>query len=142
MQTSVGELCILVKDFDGAKKFYKDILGLEPVEEHEMNRGTPGAFKATYYMIGDFMLTLMAPTGPDSTILNRTLEKRGEGLHHFCFFVDEMDTVIKKCQKAGIRLLDSFGEQVELGGNNAYTDPRVTHRTVVQFRPTSEKGTP
>ena len=135
MELSIGEVCILVKDIDEADRFYRDILDRKLTDDHEENRGTPGAFRAAFYRLGDVTLTLMAPTGPDSTILNRTLEKRGEGLHHYCFFIDEMDTVIKRCQAAGIRLIDSFGEIVQLGGTNAYTDPRVTHRTVIQFVP-------
>lgn len=143
MEKSIGEVCILVKDMEEAKKFYKDILDLEPATEFEQNRGTPGAFKAVIYLLdGNFELTLMAPTGEDSTILNRTLEKRGEGIHHYCFFVGDMDNVIKRCQEKGIHLVDSFNEEVKFGGTNAYTDPRVTHRTVIQFRPSSEKGKP
>ena len=135
MEVSVDHVAILVKDINEAGKFYRDILGLELTRERELNRGTPGAFREAYYQIGDFHVELMAPTGPDSTILNRTLEKRGEGLHHYCFKVSEMDTVIQRCQAAGIRLVDSFGEIVKIGGTNAYTDPRVTHRTVIQFHP-------
>ena len=135
MEVSIGEVTILVKDIHEADRFYRDILGLKLTGEREANRGTPGAFRAAHYQLGDALLTLMAPTGPDSTILNRTLEKRGEGLHHYCFLVDEMDTVIKGCQAAGIRLVDSFGELVKLGGTNAYTDPRATHKTLIQFMP-------
>ena len=135
MELSIAHVCILVKDFNEATKFYRDILDLEVTRETEANRGTPGAFRTADYQIGNFVLELMAPTGPDSTILNRTLEKRGEGLHHYCYKVSDMDTVIKRCQAAGIRLVDSFGDVVKLGGTNAYTDPRVTHRTLVQFLP-------
>lgn len=109
MKKSIGEICILVRDMEEAKRFYRDILEMEPSMEFEENRGTPGAFKAAIYLLGDnFELTLMAPTGEDATILNRTLEKRGEGLHHYCCFVDDMDTVIERCRKAGVRLVDSF----------------------------------
>ena len=135
METTIGEVCILVKDLDEASKFYKTVLGLEPTNRYEENRGTPGAYKAIDYNFHGIVLTLMAPTGEDSTILNRTLEKRGEGIHHYCFFVDEMDTIITRCQKAGIRLVDSWNQPVQLGGDNAYTDPRMTHHTVIQFRP-------
>ena len=95
MEVSIGEVTVLVKDIHEADRFYRDILDLKLTGEHEANRGTPGAFRAAHYQMGDVFLTLMAPTGPDSTILNRTLEKRGEGLHHYCSLVDEMDTVIK-----------------------------------------------
>ena len=135
MEISIGHVCILVKDIQETDKFYRNILGLKLTGEHEANRGTPGAFREAHYQLGDVGLELMAPTGPDSTILNRTLEKRGEGLHHVCLRVGEMDTVIKRCQAAGIRLVDSFGEVVKLGGTNAYTDPRSTHKTLIQFIP-------
>lgn len=135
MEISIGEVCILVKDLDEAIKFYKTVLGVDPTGRYEDNRGTPGAYKAADYDFNGVVLTLMAPTGPDSTILNRTLEKRGEGIHHYCFFTDEMDTIIKRCKKADIRLVDSWNQPVQLGGDNAYTDPRATHHTVIQFRP-------
>ncbi len=135
MDVSVQHVAILVRDINEATKFYRNILDLEVAGEREVNRGTPAAYRTANYQIGDFVIELMAPTGPDSTILNRTLEKRGEGLHHYCLKVSEMDTVIKRCQAAGIRLVDSFGDIVKLGGTNAYTDPRVTHRTVIQFHP-------
>lgn len=136
MEVSFSHACILVKDIHEADKFYRDILDLKLTGEREAYRGTPGACRVALYQLGDVYLEVMSPTGPDSTILNRTLEKRGEGFHHFCFQVDEMDTVIRRCQAAGIRLVDSFGEVVKLGGTNAYTDPRVTNKTLVQFIPT------
>ncbi|MDD5127628.1 MAG: VOC family protein [Dehalococcoidales bacterium] len=135
MDINIGEVCILVKDLDEAAKFYRTVLGLEPTQRYEENRGTPGAYKAIDYNFNGVVLTLMAPTGEDSTILNHKLEKRGEGIDHFCFFVDEMDTVIKRCNDAGIRLVDSWNEPVKRGGDNGYTDPRATHRTMIQFRP-------
>ena len=135
MEVSVHHVCILVKDIDEASKFYRDILDLEAFKVTEALRGTPGAHRVADYQIGNFVLELMAPAGPDSTILNRTLEKRGEGLHHYCVKVGDMDMVIQRCQAAGIRLVDAVGGVAKLGGTNAYTDPRVTHRTLVQFLP-------
>ena len=135
MKISIDHVCILVKDIREASGFYRDILGLEPTEEFEGLRGTPGASRGVMYRFGDVGLELMAPAGPDSILLNRSLEKRGEGLHHYCFLVDEdeMDTVIRKCQAAGIRLVDNSGEVAKLGEISVWTHPRSTHGTAIQF---------
>ena len=133
MEIYIDHIVVVVKDEEKAKKIYRDILDLEPTRETEGLRGTPGAFRSIHYKLGDVTFELMTPPGPDAILLNRSIEKRGEGVHHIGFGVSDMDTVIKRCQAAGIRLVDEVGEIAKLGGKTAYTDPRVTHRTLHQF---------
>lgn len=97
--------------------------------------GTPGTTRQCSFRMGNLTLNIVAPVGPESVVLNRSLDKHGEGMSHFCLAMTpkEMDRVFAKCKEQGIRLVSPDGELLGSGDRIAYTDPRVTHRTVIEM---------
>ena len=110
MPKKISHIGIAVKNLDEAIQFYKK-LGLE-VEGFELIESQK--VKVAFIPIGDIRLELLEPTSEDSTVA-KFLVKKGEGIHHIAFEVDEIKAVLKKlrrvfCDKFCIRskLLDLF----------------------------------
>jgi len=91
---------IAVKDLDTTMKLYRDVLklrllGVEEVEEEGV--------KIAMFDAGGVRIELLMGTKPDSAI-SRFIEKRGEGIHHIAFQVDDVDSVCNEFVKAGLQL--------------------------------------
>jgi methylmalonyl-CoA/ethylmalonyl-CoA epimerase len=91
---------IAVKDLDTTMKLYRDVLklkllGVEEVEEEGV--------KIAMFDAGGVRIELLMGTKPDSAI-SKFIEKRGEGIHHIAFQVDDVDSVCNEFVKAGLQL--------------------------------------
>ncbi len=98
----IDHVGVAVEDIDAAVALYRDSLGLllehrEVVEE----QGVDAALLA----VGDGHVELLAPLGPD-TAVGRYLAKRGAGLHHVAYAVDDIDAALESLRAAGARLID------------------------------------
>ena len=133
--THVCHICLAVRDLQATKRFYEEVIGLKASEERIILEGTPGVVRQCIFRMGNLTLNIMAPIGPQSVVLNRSLERHGEGMSHFCFALTPkaMDRTFAKCKEQGIRLVGPDGELLKPGDRTAYTDPRVTHRTVIEM---------
>jgi methylmalonyl-CoA/ethylmalonyl-CoA epimerase len=92
---------------------------------------------------GRTRIELLEPTSPDSTV-GRFLEKRGEGLHHICFEVDDLDLVLRKLRTAG---LTAAGAEVRPGAEGArvaFLHPKGTGGVLLELRepPRPSEGRP
>jgi methylmalonyl-CoA/ethylmalonyl-CoA epimerase len=91
---------IAVKDLDTTMRLYRDVLklkllGVEEVEEEGV--------KIAMFDAGGVRIELLMGTKPDSAI-SKFIEKRGEGIHHIAFQVDDVDSVCNEFVKAGLQL--------------------------------------
>ncbi|MEL9998205.1 MAG: methylmalonyl-CoA epimerase [Sulfolobales archaeon] len=91
---------IAVKDLDTTMKLYRDVLklrllGVEEVEEEGV--------KIAMFDAGGVRIELLMGTKPDSAI-SKFIEKKGEGIHHIAFQVDDVDSVCNEFVKAGLQL--------------------------------------
>jgi catechol 2,3-dioxygenase-like lactoylglutathione lyase family enzyme len=137
MEVQPAHICILVKDVEAAKKFMADILDLkEPSEELDINAGEPWSIHSAFYNWGSFGIEFMGPTiDGSSTMLKEQLEKRGEGVHHICFYTETKGQaeIIKRLNNLGIGIKDIQGKPAETDAPNVYTSPKMTFGTPFQF---------
>lgn len=98
---SIHHVAIAVRDLDAALAFYRDALGLEVRERREVpEEGVEIAFLPT----GEGEIELLQPLSEEGGVA-RFLEKRGEGLHHICLRVDNIEAAVERLQAAGAQLL-------------------------------------
>ena len=114
---------IAVKDLDEAKKFYGDILGFTISEPEEL---PDRQLKLIMVDVGGANVELLVPTHPDSAIA-KFLDKRGPGIHHICYRVDDVNQKLEKLKAAGMQLID---QQARPGA----------HNTLIAFIPPSRAG--
>jgi methylmalonyl-CoA epimerase len=98
----IDHVGVAVDDMDAALALYRDALGLplshrEVVEEQGVD--------AALLDVGDGHVELLAPLGPDTPV-GKYLERRGPGLHHVAYAVDDIDAELERLRGAGLQLID------------------------------------
>lgn len=103
---ALNHIGIAVKSIEAQRPFYEGVLGaaFEAVEEVAEQK-----VRVAFYRVGppghEVRLELLEPTSPDSTIA-AFIEKRGEGLHHIAYTVDDIDARLAALKAADVRLID------------------------------------
>jgi methylmalonyl-CoA/ethylmalonyl-CoA epimerase len=99
---SINHIGIAVHSIEAQRPFYEGTLGavFEGVEEVADQKVRVGFFR-----VHDVRLELLEPTDPSSTVAS-FLEKRGEGLHHLAFTVENIEERIAELKGAGLRMID------------------------------------
>jgi methylmalonyl-CoA/ethylmalonyl-CoA epimerase len=99
---AINHIGIAVRSIEAQRPFYEGTLGgvFEGVEEVADQKVRVGFFR-----VNDVRLELLEPTDPSSTIAT-FLEKRGEGLHHLAFTVEDIRARIAELKESGLRMID------------------------------------
>jgi len=125
----LDHLAIVVRDTGEALKFYRDTLGL-PVLFSE-NMAGQGVI-LTHLDMGNAHLQLVQPITPDHP-LSKHLDEHGEGLHHFCFYVDSVQEKIATLPEQGIPSRDPQPRSGPNGRAAAFLDPIHTHGVLIEI---------
>jgi methylmalonyl-CoA/ethylmalonyl-CoA epimerase len=99
---SINHLGIAVSSIDKHRDYYENTLGakFEAIEEVPSQK-----VRVAFFKMGDVRLEVLEPTDPSSTIAT-FIEKRGEGLHHVAYTVDNIQERLAELKEAGVRLID------------------------------------
>lgn len=102
MLKRISHLGLAVKDLDAAITLYQDVFGLEITHRWvaQADRMEAAAFR-----IGDLEVELMQPLGDDSPV-GRFIAKRGEGIHHIAYKVDDIAEALRRADANGIEIID------------------------------------
>jgi methylmalonyl-CoA/ethylmalonyl-CoA epimerase len=98
--TRLAHIGIAVRSLEEILPFYRDILGLPEVPLDNADGAVIAGLSA-----GEPLVELLEAESADSPI-GRFVAKRGPGIHHICFSVDDLDAALERCKAAGIRLID------------------------------------
>ncbi|TWT81981.1 Glyoxalase/Bleomycin resistance protein/Dioxygenase superfamily protein [Planctomycetes bacterium CA13] len=99
---SLNHVGIAVRSLDDQRSFYEGTLGAQ----YEGTEEVPSQkVRVAFYLINDVRLELLEPTDPESAIA-KFIEKRGEGLHHLAFTVDDIKARIAEYKEGGVRMID------------------------------------
>src|SRR5688572_33038361 len=101
--TRIAHIGLAVRALDELLPFYRDVLGMPetPLDDAD------GA-RIAGLVAGESLVELLEPAAEDSPI-GRFIAKRGPGIHHVCFAVDDLDGTLERCRAAGIRLIGDAG---------------------------------
>jgi len=105
MPRRIDHVAIIVRNIEQALVFYRDTLGITPSEIKEV---PTEQVRIAFLPMGGpdgSELELIEPITPNSS-LTRFLEKRGEGLHHICLEVADIDAALAEMQEKGVPVLD------------------------------------
>ena len=125
--TRLAHIGIAVRSLDEILPFYRDILGLPEEPLDDADGATIAGLRA-----GEPLVELLEAESPDSPI-GRFVAKRGPGIHHLCFAVDDLDVALERCRAAGIRLID---ESPRLGAEKkriAFLHPASTAGVLIEL---------
>ncbi|MGO9467341.1 MAG: methylmalonyl-CoA epimerase [Isosphaeraceae bacterium] len=126
---AINHIGIAVRSLDEQRKFYEDTLGavFESVEEVPSQR-----VRVAFYRIGDLRIELLEPTEPASTIA-AFLEKRGEGLHHIAFTVEDIAARIAELKEGGLRMIDDVPRPGSHHMQIAFLHPKSSHGVLTEL---------
>jgi len=127
MIKGLSHLGVAVKDLEEAREFYRTVYGLE---SGEPIIGGGGTVKVSMIELENAVVELVAPLTPDSAIA-KFLEKRGEGIHHICYEVDDINAEIELLKTKGIEALGKPMPGAE--GLSAFLHPKGTHGILVEL---------
>ncbi|MEA2517368.1 MAG: methylmalonyl-CoA/ethylmalonyl-CoA epimerase [Actinomycetota bacterium] len=125
----IEHIALAVEDLDTAVKHYAEVWGLE-VSHRE--RVEDQGVEEAMLPLGDSFLQLLGPTGPDTTV-GKFVAKRGEGLHHIAYEVDDLEGALAELKAKGVPLID---EAPRLGGRGhmvAFVHPKGNHGLLVEL---------
>ena len=129
MLGKIEHIGIAVKDLEAANELYGSLLGVIPYKQENVpSEGVTTSF----FQTGDSKVELLMATDPNSPIA-KFIEKRGEGLHHLAFAVEDIDQEVQRLVKAGFQVLN---EQPKLGADNkriVFLHPKGVHGVLVEL---------
>ncbi len=127
----IDHVAIVVRDLDAALHFYRDTLGIIPSKVIDFPReGVKIAFLPAGGP-GGSDIELLEPTDT-STGIARFLEKRGEGLHHLCLEVEDIDRALAELQGENVPLLDT-APRPTAEGRGIFVHPKGTGGVLVEL---------
>src|SRR2546423_12113390 len=125
MPRRIDHVAIIVRNIEQALVFYRDTLGITPSEIKEVPTEQVRIAFLPMGGPGGSEIELIEPSTPDSS-LTRVLEKRGEGLHHICLEVADIDAALAEMQEKGVPVLDKQ-PRIAARGRASFLHPRGTN---------------
>ena len=125
--TRIAHVGIAVRALDDILPFYRDLLSLPEVELDDADGARIAAVAA-----GDTLVELLEAQHPESPI-GKFVAKRGPGIHHICFAVDDLDGTLARCRAAGLRLIDETPRLGAEGKRIAFIHPSATAGVLVEL---------
>ena len=130
----INHVAIVVQDIDAALNFWEQTFGLklDHVEDVPSQKS-----KVAFLPLGESEIELVQPTTSDSGLAN-FLEKRGEGMHHICIEVSDIDATLAELKSKGVRLINEVPEELP-GRKMAFIHPKAANGVLVELYQLTEK---
>ncbi len=118
----IEHIGIAVNSLEEAIPFYENMLGLKcyAVEEVKDQK-----VKTAFFMVGQTKIELLESTDPEGPI-GKFIEKKGPGMHHIAYAVDNVDQSLEELENNGVRLIDQKGRKGAEGLNIGFLHPKST----------------
>jgi methylmalonyl-CoA/ethylmalonyl-CoA epimerase len=125
----IEHIGIAVKNLEETIRYYEDVMGLEcyGIEEVQDQK-----VRTAFFMVGQTKIELLESTDPEGPI-GKFIEKRGEGMHHIAFAVNELEEKLKKAEEKGIRLIDQQPRKGAEGLHIAFLHPKSTFGVLTEL---------
>jgi len=131
----INHVAIVVQDIDAALNFWEQTFGLklDHVEDVPSQKS-----KVAFLPLGESEIELVQPTTSDSGLAN-FLEKRGEGMHHICIEVSDIDATLAELKSKGVRLINEVPEELP-GRKMAFIHPKAANGVLVELYQLTENN--
>ncbi len=129
MLTDVDHIGIAVKDLEASVELYRSAFGIEPVyREVVQDQGV----EEVLFRVGTSYIQLLRALGPDTPV-GRFLERRGEGVHHVGYRVENLDEALDRLRSKGVPLVDETGRIGSRGTTVAFVHPKGIGGVLVEL---------
>ena len=125
--TRVSHVGIAVEALSETLPFFRDVLGLKEIPLDDADGASIVGLNA-----GEPVVELLEAENEESPIA-RFIARRGPGIHHICFSVEDIDTMLERCRRAGIQLIDENPRVGAEGKRIAFIHPKSTGGVLVEL---------
>lgn len=129
MYKRLTHIGIAVNDLEKSSELFSKLFGMSEGHTEDVS---DQKVKATFFKIGESGIELLEPTGPDSSIA-KFIAKRGEGIHHLSFEVDDIEAEIQRLKKEGFQMIDEKPRVGADGYRVAFLHPKSTNGVLVEI---------
>ncbi len=129
MFKKIAHISVAVKDLNAASELFSRLLNVEPLKRERVEQHS---VEVSFFQVGETKLELTGATSPDSTIA-KFIEKRGEGIHHISFEVDDIHSELQRLKQAGFRLVDENPSVGADGYSVVFLDPKSTSGVLLEI---------
>ncbi|HNW46092.1 MAG TPA: methylmalonyl-CoA epimerase [Thermotogota bacterium] len=125
----IDHIGIAVSSLEKVKPFYEEGLGIRVEEVEELPQKH---LKVAFIPVGDTRIELLEPTSEASTV-HQFIQKRGEGIHHIAFHVDDIEASIAQLKEMGYRLLSEVPEEGAGGTKIVFLHPKSGFGVLIEL---------
>lgn len=118
----IEHLGIAVDNLEESIKYYEDVLGMTCYSVEEV---ADQKVKTAFFLVGNTKIELLESTSPDGPI-GKFIAKKGQGIHHIAFAVDDTNAALKLAEKRGVTLIDKESRKGAEGLNIGFLHPKST----------------
>ncbi len=129
MYKRITHIGIAVNDLDKSSELFSKLFGTDAGHSEEVS---DQKVKATFFRVGEGGIELLQSTGADSSIA-KFIAKRGEGIHHLSFEVDDIESEITRLKKEGFQMIDDEPRMGADGYRVAFLHPKSTNGVLVEI---------
>jgi methylmalonyl-CoA/ethylmalonyl-CoA epimerase len=126
----IEHIGIAIKDIKEASEFYKDVFEFKISEEME---SPERKLRIAFTEISGVKLEFLMPTEKESVVA-KFIDKRGEGIHHICFEVDDIEKTVSDLRSKGVELVD---EKPWVGGEGKkiiFLQPKSMYGVLIELK--------
>ena len=129
MLKKINHIAVAVNNVEEAAKFYEQVLGLKLTGVEVV---TAQKTKVGFFKIGESNIELVQPAEPDSPLV-KFLETKGQGIHHICFEVEDVEAEVKAYLEKGATMVD---QKPRPGAHNtkvAFVHPKSSNGVLIEL---------
>ena len=131
----IEHIGIAVTSLDEAIPFYEKVLGLDCYSIEEVK---DQKVKTAFFKVGQTKIELLEPTDPESAVA-KFISKKGEGIHHIAFAVNDIDRKLKEVEEKGVKLIDNVSRKGAEGMDIGFLHPKSTFGVLTELCEKKEK---
>jgi methylmalonyl-CoA/ethylmalonyl-CoA epimerase len=127
--THIEHIGIAVSNLDDAIRLYENVFGLKCYRIEEV---VDQKVKTAFFQVGQTKIELLESTDPEGPI-GKFIEKKGEGIHHIAFAVENIEEKLIHAEQAGIKLIDTKPRKGAEGLDIAFLHPKSTSGVLIEI---------
>lgn len=125
----IEHIGIAVENLESSIEYYEKVLGLKCYSIEEV---VDQKVKTAFFKVGDTKIELLESTSSDGPI-GKFIEKKGQGIHHIAFAVDNATKALKTVEERGVRLIDKVSRKGAEGLSIGFLHPKSTHGVLTEL---------
>ena len=125
----IEHIGIAVSNLEAAVSYYEQVLGLECYAIEEVKEKK---VRTAFFRVGETKIELLESTEADGPV-GKFIEKRGQGVHHIAFAMDDTDQALKEAEAKGVQLIDKSSRKGAEGLKIGFLHPKSTFGVLTEF---------